>query len=65
MGQLVDGRWSTENVLVQHDDKGLYFKRDSVFRKRISGEAQSEFPANPADITFTAPSLVRGLIAPR
>jgi hypothetical protein len=25
MGQLVDGKWSTENVLVQHDDKGLYF----------------------------------------
>ena len=47
MGQLVDGKWSTENVLVQHDDKGLYFKRDSVFRDRIGNEAGSEFPAEP------------------
>ena len=30
-----------------HDDKGLYFKRDSVFRDRISSDAQSEFPAEP------------------
>jgi putative glutathione S-transferase len=44
MGQLVGGKWSTDNVLVQHDDKGLYFKRDSVFRKRISSDARSEFP---------------------
>jgi putative glutathione S-transferase len=44
MGQLVDGKWTTENVLVQHDDKGLYFKRESVFRSRI-GDA--EFPAEP------------------
>jgi len=47
MGQLVDGKWSTENVLVQHDDKGLYFKRDSVFRNRIGNEAAAEFPAEP------------------
>lgn len=46
-GQIVGGKWSTDNVLVHHDDKGLYFKRDSVFRERISGEAQSEFPAEP------------------
>ena len=45
MGQLIDGRWTTENILVQHDDKGLYFKRDSVFRHRIGGG--SEFPAEP------------------
>jgi putative glutathione S-transferase len=45
MGQLVDGKWSAENVLVQHDDKGLYFKRDSVFRNRIGGDAKAEFPA--------------------
>ena len=45
MGQLVDGKWSTENVLVQHDDKGLYFKRNSVFRDRISNDSQSEFSA--------------------
>jgi putative glutathione S-transferase len=47
MGQLVDGKWTTENVLVQHDAKGLYFKRDSVFRHRISGDPRSEFPAEP------------------
>ncbi len=47
MGQLVNGKWSTENVLFNHDEKGLYFKRDSVFRERISNEAQSEFPAEP------------------
>ena len=45
MGQLVDGKWTTENVLVQHDKTGLYFKRDSVFRERISGDALSKFPA--------------------
>lgn len=47
MGQLVDGQWSTENVLVQHDDKGLYFKRESVFRHRIESDPRSEFPAEP------------------
>lgn len=45
MGQLVDGEWNDENLLVQHDAKGLYFKRDSVFRGRISNDANSEFPA--------------------
>lgn len=44
MGQLVDGKWTSENVLVQHDDRGLYFKRESVFRNRI-GDA--EFAAEP------------------
>jgi putative glutathione S-transferase len=47
MGQLVDGKWRTENVLVQHDDKGLYFKRDSVFRSRINNESGSEFSPEP------------------
>ncbi len=47
MGQLVDGKWRTENILVNHDKKGMYFKRDSVFRDRISDQAQSEFPAEP------------------
>ncbi len=47
MGQLVDGKWRTENILFNHDDRGLYFKRPSVFRDRISSEAQSEFPAEP------------------
>ena len=45
MGQLIDGKWTTENVLVNHDEKGLYFKRDSVFRNRISNEPGSGFPA--------------------
>ena len=43
MGQLVDGKWSIKNALAQHDDKGLYFKRDSVFRSIISNAANSEF----------------------
>ena len=47
MGQLVDGKWRAENILFNHDDRGLYFKRPSVFRDRISNEAQSEFPAEP------------------
>ena len=45
MGQLVDGQWRAENILVNHDDKGLYFKRPSIFRSTIGSEAQSEFPA--------------------
>src|SRR4029078_10469911 len=36
---------TTENVLVQHDKTGLYFKRDSVFRDRISSNPASKFPA--------------------
>ena len=32
MGQLVDGKWTNENVLSNHDKTGLYYKRDSVFR---------------------------------
>ena len=47
MGQLVDGKWRTENSLVNHDDSGLYFKRPSIFRDRIGSEAQAEFPAAP------------------
>src|SRR5438270_444335 len=47
MGQLVDGKWTKENVLVQHDDKGLYFKRDAVFRNHISRDPASQFPAEP------------------
>ena len=45
MGQLVDGKWTSKNVLVQHDDTGLYFKREPVFRKRISAQPEAEFPA--------------------
>ena len=47
MAQLVDGQWSTENVLFNHDDKGLYFKRPSIFRDRISGDPGAAFPAEP------------------
>src|SRR5579863_7303185 len=45
MAQLVDGRWSAENVLFNHDDKGLYFKRPSIFRDCISGDPAAAFPA--------------------
>ncbi len=45
MGQLVDGTWNSKNVLVQHDDTGLYFKRESVFRNRINAGPDAEFPA--------------------
>jgi glutathionyl-hydroquinone reductase len=47
MGQLVDGRWTSENVQANHDKTGLYFKHNSVFRHRIEGGAASEFPAEP------------------
>jgi putative glutathione S-transferase len=45
MGQLFEGKWSNENILTNHDAKGLYYKRDSVFRHRIERDAKSEFPA--------------------
>ena len=45
MGQLIDGKWSTENVLFNHDTEGLYFKRHSAFRHSISRDAGAEFPA--------------------
>ena len=45
MGQLVDGKWSSQNVLFQHDEKGLYFKCESVFRQRINDEPEAEFLA--------------------
>src|ERR1700744_870838 len=47
MGQLVDGKWSTENVLGQHEKPGLSLKRDPVFRDRISSEPGAAFPAEP------------------
>lgn len=45
MGQLVDGRWDDGNILRNHDEKGLYFKLNSVFRERISADGSSPFPA--------------------
>lgn len=65
MGQLLDGQWTAENVLAQHDRRGLYFKRDSVFRNRISAKPAPSFPPSPADTTSTARSHARGRIAPR
>ena len=44
MGQLIDGRWEDGNILRNHDEKGLYFKRNSVFRERISADGASPFP---------------------
>ena len=45
MGQLVNGSWSTENVLGNHDEKGLYYKRPSVFRDRVSDDGSTAFAA--------------------
>ncbi len=45
MGQLIDGKWVDGNVLTNHDATGLYYKRPSVFRERVSGEAGAAFPA--------------------
>jgi glutathionyl-hydroquinone reductase len=45
MGQLVDGKWMTGEVMRQHDEKGLYFKRPAVFRSRIAADGASGFPA--------------------
>ena len=66
MGQLVDGKWRTENILFNHDDKGLYFKRDSVF-PRIASAAKPtlHFPPSPAVIICIVRSRARGRIAPR
>jgi putative glutathione S-transferase len=43
MGQLIDGKWVEGNVLSNHDEKGLYYKRPSVFRDRISSEPEADF----------------------
>ena len=45
MGQLVDGKWTNDKVLTNHDEKGLYYKRPSVFRDRVTADRLSEFPA--------------------
>ena len=44
MGQLVEGKWVSDDVLRQHDETGLYFKRNSVFRDRVAADPASEFP---------------------
>jgi putative glutathione S-transferase len=45
MGQLVDGKWVSGEVLRQHDEKGVYFKHDAVFRQRVTADGLSGFPA--------------------
>ncbi len=67
MGQLVDGKWSTENVLVQHDDKGLYFTSNAILFSVTASAARPgpSFLPSLAGITFTAPLPARGLIARR
>ena len=44
MGQLIEGKWVADNVLRNHDEKGLYFKRNSVFRNRVTADGASGFP---------------------
>lgn len=45
MGQLHNGTWTTEDVQRQHDEKGLYFKQNAVFRDRVTADGSSGFPA--------------------
>lgn len=45
MGQLIEGAWVDGNVLSNHDATGLYYKRPSVFRERVSAEPGAAFPA--------------------
>jgi glutathionyl-hydroquinone reductase len=47
MGQLIEGQWRPENILSNHDAKGLYYKRNLVLRHRIERDASAEFPAEP------------------
>jgi glutathionyl-hydroquinone reductase len=47
MGQLIEGKWRTDNILSNHDAKGLYFKRDSVFRHRIERDASGLSRSSP------------------
>ncbi len=41
MGQLYDGKWTDENIAANHDDTGLYFKQNSVFRSRITADGST------------------------
>ncbi len=45
MGQLVEGKWVSDDVLRQHDEKGLYFKRAAVFRHQVTADGSSDFAA--------------------
>jgi glutathionyl-hydroquinone reductase len=45
MGHLADGKWTNENILSNHDERGLYYKRPSIFRHHIGNKPNAEFPA--------------------
>jgi len=45
MGHLADGKWTSQNILSNHDERGLYYKRPSVFRHHIGNAPDAEFPA--------------------
>ena len=47
MGHLADGKWINQNLLSNHDEKALYYKRPSVFRHHIGNASDAEFPAEP------------------
>ena len=47
MGHLADGKWTNQNILSNHDERGLYYKRPSVFRHHIGNAPDAEFPAEP------------------
>ena len=48
MGHLADGKWTNENILSNHDERGLCYKRPSVFRHHIGNAPNAEFPAAPS-----------------
>src|SRR5262249_805398 len=58
MGQLVDGKWMSGEVLRQHDEIGRYFKRPAVFREHVTANGSSGFPAEtrPYHLYFPFPS---------
>ena len=45
MGQLVDGKWTDENVIPEFDATGLYVKKPSAFREAVSADGSSGFKA--------------------
>ena len=67
MGHLAEGKWTDENTLSNHDERGLYYKRPSIFRHRIGNKPDAEFPAEPGRYhlyaAFGCPWATRVLIA--
>jgi hypothetical protein len=47
MGHLAGGKWTNENILSNHDERGLYYKCPSIFRQRIGDGPDAEFSAEP------------------